>query len=96
MSNAGGIVSTKFITNGTTLILRRLIHFCIPFLDRDIPGSPSCGVCVLWRVRFFFFFFCFFLGGGGAVLVVVASAVEANFKFYNKDIDAVGSMVFFF
>ena len=31
-----------------------------PFLDRDVPRSTSCGVCVL-RLALFFFFF-----GGGA------------------------------
>ena len=41
----------------------------------------------------FIYLFIFFWGG--AVLVVVALAVETNFKFYNKDIDAVGSMALF-
>ena len=91
LSITGGIVSTKFMTNLIDFDFEKVI---IPFLDRDVPRSPF-----LWCVRFtacsFFFIFIGGGGGEGAVLVVVALAAETNFKFYNKDIDAVGSMGLF-
>ena len=52
LSIINGKVSSKIYYKQDDLILKQLIFIFFPFLDRDVPPSPSYGVYISQLIRF--------------------------------------------